>query len=279
MDTASTVVRRSTVEYAPDLLLDLVRPAEAEHPLPAIVWVHGGGWRLQDRTACPDLVQHFAEHGYVMVSIDYRLAPETGHPGQLFDVRRAVRWLRANAADHGIDPDRIGVWGSSAGGHLAALTGVHSATTRLPGEEPTTVASSVQAVVDGYGPADLPGLVDLCAKRTPGEDASPEASLLGGAIRDRLDAARSASPALQVAPGAPPFLVMHGLGDNLVPFTQSVALFDALVAHGNDAILYLIEGFGTGSSTRATSSNSAPTRPSTKGISNEIRRRRPRPAR
>ena len=111
MDTASTVVRRSTVEYAPDLLLDLVRPAEAEHPLPAIVWVHGGGWRLQDRTACPDLVQHFAGHGYVMVSIDYRLAPETCHPGQLFDVRRAVRWLRANAADHGIDPDRIGVWG------------------------------------------------------------------------------------------------------------------------------------------------------------------------
>ncbi|WP_009476981.1 alpha/beta hydrolase [Rhodococcus sp. JVH1] len=246
MDTASTVVRRSTVEYAPDLLLDLVRPAEAEHPLPAIVWIHGGGWRLQDRTACPDLVQHFAQHGYVMVSIDYRLAPGTCHPGQLFDVRRAVRWLRANAADHGIDPDRIGVWGSSAGGHLAALTGVHSGTTRLPGEEPATVDSSVQAVVDGYGPADLPGLVDLSAERTPGEDHSPEASLLGGAIRDRLDAARSASPALQVAPGAPPFLVMHGLGDNLVPFTQSVALYDALVAHGNDAVLYLIEGFGHG---------------------------------
>ncbi len=181
-----------------------------------------------------------------MVSIDYRLAPGTCHPGQLFDVRRAVRWLRANAADHGIDPDRIGVWGSSAGGHLAALTGVHSGTTRLPGEEPASVDSSVQAVVDGYGPADLPGLVDLSAERAPGEDDSPEASLLGGAIRDRLDAARSASPALQVAPGAPPFLVMHGLGDNLVPFTQSVELYDALVAHGNEAILYLIEGFGHG---------------------------------
>nr|WP_256973209.1 alpha/beta hydrolase [Rhodococcus sp. NCIMB 12038] len=143
MDTALTVVRRSTVEYAPDLLLDLVRPAEAAHPLPAIVWLHGGGWRLQDRTACPDLVQHFARHGYVMVSIDYRLAPGTCHPGQIFDVRRAVRWLRANAADHGIDPDRIGVWGSSAGGHLAALAGVHSATTRLPGEDPATVDSAV----------------------------------------------------------------------------------------------------------------------------------------
>ncbi|RZL84270.1 MAG: alpha/beta hydrolase [Rhodococcus sp. (in: high G+C Gram-positive bacteria)] len=246
MDTASTVVRRSTVEYAPGLLLDLVRPAEAEHPLPAIVWLHGGGWRLQDRTACPDLVQHFARHDYVMVSIDYRLAPGTRHPGQLFDVRRAVRWLRAHAADHGIDPDRIGVWGSSAGGHLAALTGVHSATTRLPGEEPATVDSAVQAVVDGYGPADLPGLADLSAERTPGEDNSPEASLLGGAIRDRLDAARSASPALQVGAGAPPFLIMHGLADNLVPSGQSVVLYDALVAHGNDAVLYLIEGFGHG---------------------------------
>ena len=126
------------------------------------------------------------------------------------------------------------------------ITGVHSGTTRLPGEEPATVDSSVQAVVDGYGPADLPGLVDLSAEQAPGEDDSPEASLLGGAIRDRLDAARSASPALQVAHGAPPFLVMHGLGDNLVPFTQSVALYDALVAHGNEAILYLIEGFGHG---------------------------------
>lgn len=129
MDTDTSVVRHTTVEYAPGLLLDLVRPIDAARALPAIVWLHGGGWRLQDRTARPDLAQHFARHGYVMVSIDYRLAPDTRHPGQLLDVRAAVRWLRTHATDHGIDPDRIGLWGSSAGGHLAALTGVHSGTT------------------------------------------------------------------------------------------------------------------------------------------------------
>ncbi|MGW0248679.1 alpha/beta hydrolase fold domain-containing protein [Nocardia goodfellowii] len=246
MDTASTVVRRSTLEYAPGLLLDVVRPLPVSRPLPAIMWLHGGGWRLQDRKACPDLVRHFASQDFVMVSLDYRLAPATTHPGQLFDVRRAVRWLRANGADHGIDPARIGLWGSSAGGHLAALAGVHSEVACLPGEEVSSVSSAVAAVVDGYGPADLPSMIDLAGERAPGESVAPEVDLLGGPIRDNLDAAVSASPALQVNGATPPFLLMHGLADTLVRHDQSMALYTALAAHGNDVILYLIEGFGHG---------------------------------
>ncbi|QQM23624.1 alpha/beta hydrolase [Rhodococcus sp. P-2] len=246
MDTVSTDVRHSTVEYAPGLHLDIVRPKDPPQPLPAIVWIHGGGWRLQDRTACPDLAKHFAAEGYVMVSIDYRLAPDIVHPGQLLDVRRAVRWLRSNAAEHRVDPDRIGLWGSSAGGHLAALAGIHSSTLRLDHEEASSVSSAVQAVVDGYGPADLPALVNLSSPISEAEQVSPEASLLGGPIRDNLAAARDASPALVTKGGTPPFLVMHGIEDTMVPHHQSVSLYDSLAAYGNDVILYLVDGFGHG---------------------------------
>ena len=240
-------VRFSTFEYAPGLLLDVVQAGEKSNDEPAIAWLHGGGWRMQDRTAAPDLFQHFASHGFTMISIDYRLAPGTCHPGQLFDVRRAIRWLREHADDLGIDPDQIGLWGSSAGGHLAALAGIHSTTIELPGEDVDgSVGSAVAAVVDGYGPADLPRLIDLEGPRSPREDASPEAGLLGGAIRDRLPAAVSASPALQVTGPVPPFLIMHRVADTMVPPAQSVALYDALAATGNDATLYLIEGFGHG---------------------------------
>lgn len=233
MNTVSSVVRR-TLEFAPGLYADVVRPTEIPHPLPAVVWLHGGGWRMQDRTARPDLERYFARAGYVMVSIDYRLAPGTVHPGQLTDVHRAVRFLREHADELRLDPARIALWGSSAGGHLAALAGLDSRGT------------GIASVVDGYGPADLPALIDLDAPRAPGEDTSPEASLLGGAIRDRLALARAASPVHHVSEHAPPMLILHGTADTLVPHTQSVALYEALEQAGADAALYLIDDFGHG---------------------------------
>lgn len=236
LDTVSAVVRTSTHEFSPGLYIDVTRPAREPGALPVIVWLHGGGWRMQDRTARPDLLQHFAIHDYVMASIDYRLAPQTRHPGQLHDVRAAVRWLRTHAAELGADPTRIGLWGSSAGGHLAALAGLRSGVPRLPGEGPVTVSSAVQAVVDGYGPTNL----------TAARSDTPEADLLGGPAIERTDLAHDASPVRHVAPGAPPFLVMHGRDDNMVPAAHSVALYDALAARGSDAALYLIDGFGHG---------------------------------
>jgi acetyl esterase/lipase len=236
LDTASPVVRTSTHEYSPGLFVDVTRPTQPAQRLPVIVWLHGGGWRMQDRTARPNLLAHFAVHDYVMASIDYRLIPGTRHPGQLYDVRAAVRWLRTHAAELGADPTRIGLWGSSAGGHLAALTGLASEVTRLPGEVSATVSPAVQAVVDGYGPADL----------TKARVGSPEAELLGGPACDRPDIARDASPALQVRDHAPPFLIMHGRDDNMVPATHSIALYDALAGRGHEAALYLIDGFGHG---------------------------------
>lgn len=236
MDTVSTVVRTSTHEFGPGLLIDVTGPAQSPDRLPVIVWLHGGGWRMQDRTARPDLLRHFAVHGYVMASIDYRLAPGTRHPGQLHDVRAAVRWLRTHADRFGADPGRIGLWGSSAGGHLAALAGLHSGVDRLPGEGPAPVSSAVQAVVDGYGPVNL----------SRARAGSPEADLLGGTAAERPLLARDASPVAHVGPDAPPFLILHGLQDTMVPAAHSIALYEALAGNGDDAALYLIDGFGHG---------------------------------
>lgn len=222
---------------APDAVTpDAVTPDVVARPLPAIVWLHGGGWRMQDRKARPDFLRHFARHGFVMVSIDYRLTPETIFPGQLHDVRKALRWIRSHADEYGIDADRIGLWGSSAGGHLAALAGLHSSDTLLEGEDASTVSAAVQAVAEGYGPANFQDQ----------RDDSPEAALLGGPIRDNPDRARAASPVHQVGTGAPPFMILHGTADTLVPASHSIALHDALTAHGNESTLYLVDDFGHG---------------------------------
>ncbi|MCU1445359.1 prolyl oligopeptidase family serine peptidase [Cryobacterium sp.] len=151
-------------------------------------------------------------------------------PGLFLDIVRP-------AADYGIRPDAIGLWGSSAGGHLAALAGLLGPVATLDGEQPSPVGAGVQAVMDGYGAADL---------LAPDQDNPPTAGLLGGAPAEHTDLAIQASPARQVGNEAPPFLIMHGAADPLVPATQSIALYDALAAIGADVTLYLIEGFGHG---------------------------------
>ena len=147
---------------ADHLLLDLVVP-DGDAPAsgrPVVVWLHGGGWRLQDRTACPDLSRHFAARGLAMVSIDYGLAPTHRHPVQVIDLRRALRFLRANASELSLDPGRIGLWGSSAGGHVASMAALLGRQPALPGELATADDLSwpvdVACVVEGYGPSLRP---------------------------------------------------------------------------------------------------------------------------
>ncbi|MCU1636618.1 MAG: Isoprenylcysteine alpha-carbonyl methylesterase, partial [Cryobacterium sp.] len=142
---------RVEIEYSPGLRLLLVRPDDAEGPLPVIVWVHGGGWRSGDRHDSPDLHEYFARHGFAMVSIDYRLAPHSIFPAQLLDVRSALRWIRVNSLEHGLNPDSVGLWGASAGGHLAALAGLMASIPTLPEESATGgVSAAVHSVVTGY---------------------------------------------------------------------------------------------------------------------------------
>lgn len=224
-----------------DLLLDILRPDVPAQPrLPAVIWVHGGGWRRGERAPSPNGV--LAAHGFVTASISYRFSDEAIFPAQLHDVKAAIRFLRANAARWGIDPERIGIWGHSAGGHLAALAAVSEGVPALEGDggnpdEP----SGVQAAVPMSPPADF--LVDWYAGSgfPRHEDAwSAVEGLLNGLDLDDSETrelARLASPTHLATAGVPPMLVVHGALDDLVPIAQGRALVDALREQTADATL------------------------------------------
>ncbi|NDZ93001.1 alpha/beta hydrolase [Streptomyces sp. SID6673] len=252
MSPTSESANRRDVIYAQrasgDLHLDLVTPAESA-PAPVIVFVHGGGWFTGDRALCPDLSVHFCARGFAMASIDYRLSGDALFPAQLHDLRAAIRHLRANAGELGLDPARIGVWGASAGGHLAALAGLLSSVAKLPGEGAVTGDAAVQAVAESYGPSTLvdgdvePG-VPLPGVTSAAD--SPEGRLIGGDPADRPGAARDASPLYFVTSDAPPFQISHGAGDVLVDHRHSLLLYDALAEAGAEVDLYLIDGYQHG---------------------------------
>lgn len=214
------------IEFAPGLLLDLTLPVGSDSSVPLVMWLHGGAWRIGDRTLIADDDDMLPRAGIATASIDYRLSGEASFPAPLDDARTALRWLRDHAAEFGIDPSRVGVWGSSAGAHLASLLALTAPT-----------SESIAAVVHGYGPADL---------LAPDQDNPATEALLGGSLDQRQDLAREASPAHRVGESAPPFLLLHGASDPLVPATQSEALYNALASRGHEATLYLIDGFGHG---------------------------------
>ena len=229
------------------LLLDVYLPDKADRPLPVIVWIHGGGWRSGSKERCPAVP--LAAEGYAVVSINYRLSEQAAFPAQIHDCKAAVRWVRARAKEFGFDPDRIGAWGGSAGGHLAALLGTSGGVEELEGEvgEAAGFSSRVQAVCDFCGPTHLSieGLKDL---PEAGEGKTPEAVrlLLGGSISDHLDKARLASPAAHVTPDDPPFLIVHGDADAVVPVKQSRILATELAKAGVEVTLHIVPGGGHG---------------------------------
>ena len=246
------------------LFADIHRPPDAAGPVPAILWIHGGGWRAGNRRVGPDLSRFFAARGFAMIAIDYRLSRRAIFPAQIEDVKSAIRWVRSVAPQYHIDAARIGLWGASSGGHLAALAGL-TGDDRFtpPGAAHREHSSAVQAVADGYGPMDF---LQLDAHRpppgTPGDDpeslllprpemrsADPdsyESLLLGAPIVSCPDRVREASPLTYAGAGAPPFLIVHGLSDTTIAPHQSEILYDALARHGNDATLALVEGLGHG---------------------------------
>ena len=219
--------------------LDLFVPPNANKPMPLVIWIHGGGWQKGDKGQCPAKVM--TRFGYVVASINYRLSQEAIFPAQINDCKAAVRWLRAHADEYHIDPDRVGVWGASAGGHLVALLGTAGDAKDLEGDGGNAKFSSkVQAVCDFFGPADLTKVRD----ETAADNAVTK--LLGGSIRDHLDKAKQASPVTYVTKDDPPFLIMHGTKDPLVQPRQSEWLNDALKQAGVESHLEIIEGAGHG---------------------------------
>ncbi len=209
------------------LLADLYLPEGTARPLPAVLYLHLGGWVRGDRRTCPDLARFSVQSGLAMLSIDYRLSGEAIFPAALDDVFAALDWLRSDGPAHGLDPERLGIWGASAGGHLAALAALSRP---QPG---------LRCVVAAYAPIDFYQMTE----RSFAPD-SYESRFLGAPIRQVPELVARANPVTYVRPGAPPFLIVHGREDRLVPLRQSELLYEALRAHGNPVTLSVIDGLG-----------------------------------
>lgn len=230
------------------LRMDLYIPENAREPLPTIVWIHGGGWTQGNKFPCP--ASWLSAHGFVVVSISYRFAQHAPMPAQIHDCKGAVRFLRANAAKYFIDPERIGAFGASAGGHLASLLGTSGDVKELEGDVGGNLdqTSRVQAVCNLFGPSDLTEVEALLAAapdvRTRLFITTVTRQIVGGEAGEFVDRARAASPVTYISKDDPPFLILHGDRDKLVPVAQSRRLHAALVAASVDSTLHIEEGAG-----------------------------------
>jgi len=230
--------------------LDLFVPGDATNALPLVIWIHGGGWKNGSKEGCPPLRQGFLGRGYAVASLNYRLSGDALFPSQIEDCKAAIRWLRANAKQYGLDPDRFGVWGSSAGGHLVALLGTSGDEKSFDVGANLGVSSRVQAVCDYYGPSDLLQMDShaLGGARLKHDAAdSPESALIGGPVQDNKEKAARVSPLTYISTNAlPPFLIVHGDADPTVPHHQSELLFGALTKAGSNVHFHTIKGAGHG---------------------------------
>lgn len=237
------------VEFVPDVVYATITNAEGDErelkldaafpkqggdkPLPAIIYIHGGGWNTGTRNAGWPFTVAFANGGYVAVTIDYRLSPEATFPAAVHDCKAAVRFLRANAEQLGIDPERIGVWGHSAGGHLSSMVALTGDDKDLEGTVGTTgVSSKVACFVSVSGPSALPGVA--------GGNLVDE--FLGGTRDERVELAVQASPVTHVDAGDPPALLVHGTKDVVVNIRQAELLQEKLTSAGVKSELYVVEG-------------------------------------
>lgn len=225
-----------------DLYLPKVR--KDDKPLPVVVFIHGGAWQAGDKRGGFGTLAPFVVSGeYAGVSVGYRLSGEAIWPAQIHDCKAAIRWLRANAEKYNLDPTKIGVTGTSAGGHLVAMLGTTGDAPELEGTlgEHVKESSRVQCVVDQFGPTDL-----LAMGGSHNNANSPESKLVGGAIQEHKEAARNASPTSYVSKDDPPYLFIHGTNDPTVPFNQSELLHEALQKVGVESVLVPVQGGGHG---------------------------------
>ncbi len=226
--------------------LDLYVPEKASTPMPLIIWIHGGGWAAGSKDGCPPLRGGFIERGYAVASVGYRLSGHAVFPAQIEDCKAAIRWLRAHAKEHNIDPQKFGVWGSSAGGHLVAFTGTSGDVKPFDVGANLEQSSRVQAVCDYYGPTDFNVFTTTPGYESHAAENSPESRLLGGKVADNRDKAARVNPITYVSGDDPPFLIVHGDKDPTVPINQSQLLFDALKKSGLSAHFHTIHGAGHG---------------------------------
>lgn len=241
-----TVTFEAGIEYTnPDnqhLQLDLARPKTGDGPFPAVVCIHGGGFRAGKREGYDNLIVKLAEQGFVAVTVSYRLAPKYKFPAAIHDTKAAIRWVRANAEKYKIDPARVGVTGGSAGGHLAQFLAVTADVKEFEGDGGNpTQSSRVNCVVNVYGPSDF---TKSYGKSVDAAEVLP--LWLGGNLETARPAHVRSSPLNWVTPNAAPTLCIHGTDDKYVAHEQAVWMVDRLKACGVEAELLTLEGAGHG---------------------------------
>jgi acetyl esterase/lipase len=246
----------STVPGYRPMLLDLYRP-EGKEPRPLVIFVHGGSWTTGSKREAahfadfPAVLATLAERGFAVASVDYRLSGEAPFPAALQDVKAAIRFLRANASKYGIDPDRVAVWGASAGAHVAAMSAFTGEDMEFdpPGMENAGESDRVQAFVGWYGPYEMEAMFKQ-ATAAPTQPSEPAAIDTAGPLRFfgcttagcPPGVIARASPINYVNKNDPPTLLIHGSADATVPPAHSVELNKRLKAADVNTKLIIIDG-------------------------------------
>lgn len=254
-ETARKWLDLAYAENSPAQKLDIYLPEKGDGPFPVIVAIHGGAFKFGDKRGggIRPLLSGL-QRGYAVASINYRLSGEAQWPAQIHDVKAAIRWLRANAAEHQLDPKRMATWGSSAGGYLSALAGVSGEVAKLEGDQGNAEQSSrVQAVVDWFGPINFLTMdpqfaasgIDGQKHSTPG---SFESQLLGKPITQAPELVAEANPETYISQDDPPMLIQHGAVDAVIPRQQSIEFARRLeeVLGREKVVIEILEDAGHG---------------------------------
>ena len=223
------------------LKMDIHRPVGATAPLPVVVGIPGGGWRGCAKEGVP---RFLVEQGFAMACINYRVSAQAIAPANIYDCKAAVRWLRANAGTLGLDPERIGAYGGSAGGHLTALLATSSGNTALEEDGGDPALSAVQAACAVCGPTDLTRIAIPEIRAQFPLLYEVTADYLGGPVAERAALARLVSPLTYVSRNTPPLLLFHGLVDDVVPYEETTIFHAALQRAGAVTQMRLVDGVG-----------------------------------
>ncbi|MFO1486495.1 MAG: alpha/beta hydrolase [Verrucomicrobiaceae bacterium] len=215
----------------PRQMLDLYLPeTKTTKPRPLVVYIHGGGWEEGSKDDTGALLDLIKDRDYAGASINYRLTNEAIWPAQIHDCKAAIRALRAHAAENQIDPDKIAVFGISAGGHLVSILGVSGDVKELEGDlgPNLTQSSRVTCVLDFCGPSNFLTFAGEGTIINVDDPKTGLSKLIGGTVKEKPDVAKNASPVNYITSDDAPFLIIHGDKDNIVRYAQATEFHDAL---------------------------------------------------